>query len=157
MGYLYAAMNSDALAAGPGSTWHLQHAKPEWPVSALIDEIVPVWNLAMHEFVTTENQSLGWDSTMRCLLMGQVPRDEWAVHPGLFPVLDDARIEKIRVRYELCCEKFGHLVPERLVSWKKCADGVEETKFSDGTEVQADFGSGLLTINGQTMSKPPVF
>jgi hypothetical protein len=108
----------------------------------------------MHEFVTMENQSIGWESTMRCLLMGQVPRDEWAASPGLFPVLDDARIEKIRARYELCCEKFVHLIPEQLVSWKKCADGVEETQFADGTEVQADFASARLIINGQTISKP---
>jgi len=154
MGYLYAATHCDALAGGPGSPWHLQHIKPEWPVSALIEEIVPVWNLAMHEFVTMENQSIGWESTMRCLLMGQVPRDEWAASPGLFPVLDDARIEKIRVRYELCCEKFGHLIPEQLVSWKKCADGVEETQFADGTEVSADFSTGRLAINGQQIPKP---
>ena len=154
MGYLYAALHCDALAAGPGSEWHLRHARPEWPVSALIDELVPVWNLALHEFVTMENQGMDWQSTMRCLLLGQVPRDEWTASPGIFPVLDDARIEKIRARYGLCCERFGHLIPERLASWARLTDGVEQTTFSDGTTVLADFSASRITINNEEIPRP---
>ncbi len=154
MGYLYAALHCDALASGPGSAWHLKHAKPEWPVTPLIEEIVPVWNLAMHEFVTTENQSLTWESTMRCLLMGDVPRDEWAATAGLFPVLDDLRIEKIRTRYDLCCNQFGNLVTERLTSWRRLADGIEETTFADGTSVHANFSERRLKINGKEILAP---
>jgi hypothetical protein len=154
MGYLYCATHCDALAGGPGSAWHLNHGNPEWPISALIEEIVPVWNLAMHDSVTMENQSLSWESTMRCLLMGQVPRDEWGASPGLFPVLDDVRIEKIRARFELCCQRFGHLISEPLVSWRRLDDHVEETTYSDGTTVCADFASGRLTVAGQEIKKP---
>ena len=153
MGYLYAALHCDGLAGGPGSEWHLRHVRPEWPVASLIDEIVPVWNLALHEFVTMENQGMDWNSTMRCLLLGQVPRDEWAASPGLFPVLDDLRIEKIRARYELCCERFGHLIPERLVSWARLTDGVEQTTFSDGTTVLADFSASRITINNEEIPR----
>ncbi len=154
-GFLYCALDADALVMA-GSGWHLKAASPNWPITALlkIAEAVPVWDLAMHAFVTLENQVNTWRSTMRAILFGEVPRDEWTMEPGIFPVLDDARIAELKARYDLCCERFGHLVVTPIDKWERLADGVEKTVFGDGTEVTADFGQGRLLVNGQEIEKP---
>lgn len=158
MGFLYCALHADALAAGPGGAWHLNGAKPEWPITSLIKagETVPVWHLALHGLVTMENQNISWPGTMKAVLFGEVPRDEWAME-GLFPVLDDARVACLKARYDLCCERFSRLVREPLVRWQRLDDQVEETQFADGTIVLADFASGKLQVNGEDIPQPAAF
>jgi hypothetical protein len=157
MGFLYCAVHADSLAAGEGADYHLRNSKPEWPVTALIEEIVPVWTLALHDLVTKENQGLSWGETMKGILFGQVPRDEWSVEGDVMPILNERRIAKLKARYDLCCCEFGRLVTQQLVSWKRLDTAVEETTFGDGTHVVADFAGGRLTVNGKDVPKPPVF
>jgi len=136
---------------------HLRNSKPEWPVTSLIQEVVPVWNLALHELVTKENQGLSWSATMKAILLGEVPRDEWSAEGEVMPILDDERIAKLKARYDLCCCEFGHLVTQQLVSWKRLAPAVEETTYADGTHVLADFGNERLTVNGKDVPRPLIF
>ncbi|CAN5453486.1 hypothetical protein BH09VER1_BH09VER1_36250 [soil metagenome] len=154
MGYLYCAIHSDTLV-GVGD-YHLMNAKPEWPVFQLIEEKVPVLGMALHGLVTLENHGLDWPQTMRAILFGEVPQDEWSSEGNVMPILDGARIAKLKARYDLCCCEFGHLVTEQLVSWRRLATKVEETTFGDGTKVVADFANGHLTVNGKDVPRPEV-
>jgi len=147
-GFLYCAITADALCTG-GSPWHATGCWPEWPVTALMDKRVPAWQLAMHDLVLLENQGLGWPTIMGCILMGEHPRDEWSAHPGVMPVLTDERIAQIKAKYELGLVRFGHLQTEELLSWDEPADGVQRTRYSDGTEVVADFNTRELTVNNE--------
>jgi hypothetical protein len=152
-GFLYCAMAADALCTG-GDTWHMKGCWPEWPVTALMDKRVPVWNLALHDLVLCESQGLGWSSIMECILMGKHPRDEWSAHPGVMPVLDDTRIAQIKASYDLCLVRFGHLQTEELLTWDEPAEGVQRTRFGDGTEVVADFNARELRVNNDIVAPP---
>ncbi len=154
IGFLYCALHADALAT-PGNLWHLNLCKPEWPVTALLDQRVPVWYLALHDLVTIENHGVDWGNTMHAVLMGEVPRDEWTTEAGVFPVLDDDRIGRLKSRYDLCCEQFGHLITTEMTAWEMTADNVEQTTYADGTEVVADFNENKLLVNGDNVACPP--
>jgi len=156
-GFLYSALDADALVMA-GCSWHLKGASANWPITALlkIADPVPVWDLAMHAFVTLENQCPSWQSTMQSVLFGGVPRDEWTMEAGLFPVLDDKRIAVLKARYDLCCDRFGHLIPSPIDKWERLDAAVEKTVFGDGTEVVADFGACRLLVNGRDIERPAV-
>jgi hypothetical protein len=156
MGYLYCVLHADAMATG-GSEWHLSLCKPEWPITALLDQQVPVWQLALHDLITHENTDLTWKGTLRSVLFAEIPRDEWSAEPGVMPLLDAARIAKLKARYDLCLERFGRLVTEELTDWRLLADGVQQTKFSDGTEVTADFKKQDLFVDGKRVELPSAF
>ncbi len=147
-GFVYCAIHADAMCTG-GSAWHMNMCWPEWPVTALMDKRVPVWQLALHDLLLLESQGLGWPNIMECILMGAHPRDEWSAHRGVMPVLDDNRITQIKAKYDLCLVRFGHLQTEELLSWDEPADKVQRTRFADGTEVVADFNARELTVNNK--------
>ncbi|MFZ2654082.1 MAG: hypothetical protein WAX69_04145 [Victivallales bacterium] len=129
--------------------------KPEWPVMALIDpqNVVPVWQMAMSGLVTLEaRRSVTWANAMTCVLYGGVRRDEWSARPGVMPVLDDARVEALKAVYDLCVVRFGHLKRQQITAYKKLEDGVQHTRFADGTEVTADFASQELLVNGKPVT-----
>jgi hypothetical protein len=150
-GFLYCAIVADALCTG-GDLWHMKGCWPDWPVTALMDKRVPVWHLALHGLVLLESHGLGPVSTMECVLMGGHPRDEWSAHPGVMPVLDDARIAQLKAKYDVCLQRFGHLQIEEMLTWDEPADGVQRTTYSDGTEVVADFNTQQLRVNHERIS-----
>jgi hypothetical protein len=152
-GYLYCSITPD-LVANPGGRHLVSLCRPDWPVTDLLDQIVPLWNLAMSGLVVTENQGLGWADTMQALLLNQHPRWEWSTRPGVQPVLDRAMIGKIAARHELLIKRFGHLRTQRMVDYSRDADGVEQTTFEDGTRVVADFGAGELLVNKERIAVP---
>jgi hypothetical protein len=151
-GFLYCAIAADAMCTG-GNAWHVKGCWPEWPVTGLMDKLVPAWELALHDLVLLENHGLGWPSIMQCVLMGGHPRDEWSAHPGVMPVLDDTRIASLKTKYDLCLNQFGHLQTEEMLSWNEPADGVQRTTYADGTEVIADSNSQELRVNGKRIKK----
>lgn len=154
MGFLYCATHADAVNAPyycPFNPWRLPS---DWPISALLDRQVPVWQLAMHDRVTQEQQGVGWKEAMNAVLFGRVMRDEWAAEPGVMPVLDDARVAGLKAIYDLVTVRFGHLVTQELTHWKALANRVESTRFADGTEVVADFNENRLTVNGEDIRCP---
>jgi len=155
MGFLYCAVVADGLCTG-GSDWHQSLCKPEWPITALLDQRVPVWELALHGLVTRENCDLSWEGVLDTVLFADKPRDEWSASPGVMPVLDDLRIAKIKAKYDLCIERYGHLLQQELTSWSLPADGVQRTTFEDGTEVIADKKAGELLVNGKRVECPVV-
>jgi len=155
MGFLYCSLHADAMCS-PGGQWHLDICKDEWPITCLLDERVPGWHLALHDLVTCEAQGVSWEDTMRAMLLAGVPRDEWTVEPGVFGTLDDRRIAQLKARYDLCCERFGHLISQEMTGWQRLAEKVEQTTFADGTQVTADFEQGRLTVDGEEITCPNV-
>lgn len=154
MGFLYCATHVDAVCAPFYHAFRDWALPREWPIAAVLDRQVPAWQLAMHDRVTQEQQGVGWREAMNAVLFGRVMRDEWSAEAGVMPVLDDARIAKIKAVYDLVTVRFGHLVAQELTHWEPLADQVEMTRFADGTEVVADFHEQRLTVNGRAVACP---
>ena len=154
-GYLYCALHADAVCR-PASPWHLEECWPEWPVTALLEKRVPLWNLVVSGLVTHENTDLSWRGVMQSLLLGSVPRDEWCLAGTVHPVLTEERIGQLKAKYDLCCDRFGHLITEELTNWTPLDDHVETSRFADGTEVTADFENLELTVNDERIPCPEV-
>ena len=155
-GFLYCSLTPD-LVANPGGHDLVKLCKPHWPITGLLDQIVPLWQLVMSGLVVTENQGLSWADTMRAVLLNQHPRYEWSTRPGVQPVLDRAMIGKIAARHELLIGRFGHLRPQRMVDYRCDADGVEHTAFEDGTRVSADFARGELVVDDERVAAPATY
>lgn len=152
MGYLYCTIPADSMVH-IGGPWQLSLFRPEWPISRLNLELVPVWQLALNGLVVVESHGEGWTDIMRTVLYGQKPRAEWSAEPGIMPVLDDDLIAKIKAVNEICVERFGHLVAEEMTDWQRLGDKVEQTTFADGTVVVADFENETLTVNGEDVER----
>ncbi|MCJ8332084.1 MAG: hypothetical protein HRT89_22165, partial [Lentisphaeria bacterium] len=152
-GFLYSVIDSDCMVQC-GHDFVINLMNPEWPVSKLVDKIVPVWQLALHGLIVKENHGITWRDTMTCILFGDHPRDEWSERDTYMPELTDERINALKARYDLCLQQFGYLQTLELVSWEEPADGVQKTVFSDGTTVTADFNSEELTVDVDTILCP---
>jgi len=153
-GFLYCTIPADSITT-MGSEWHMKGCWPEWPATALMDQRVPCWALALHDLVIVEGvHGLNWPSLMEGVLFGLHPRDEWSAHPGVMPVLDDARICRLKAVYDLSLVKFGHLQTEELLRYEEPEPGVRTSAFADGTEVIADFRKGRLVVNGKNVPRP---
>jgi hypothetical protein len=152
-GFLYACLAADCLNQC-GNAFMLKRLDPDWPITALIEDIVPVWQIALHGLVVRENHGVDWNSAMECVLFGDHPRHEWS-HTGRFqPALDEAHIGAIKAKYDLCIQRFGYLQTETLESWHSPAPGVQETVFSDGTRIRVDFASRQLWVNDEPVRQP---
>lgn len=155
-GFLPCAVAADHISTC-GCSFHLNMCDPSWPISSLIDEdhIVPVWQMAMSGLVALEaRDGACWYNVMCCVLYGGVPRDEWAVRPGVMPVLTDDRIAAQKATFDITIKQFGHLKRHEIIKFKKHTKSVMETEFSDGTVVLADFVENTLTVNGKTIARP---
>ncbi len=153
MGYLYCTLPADSIVSR-GGPWHLSLFRPEWPISRLRLERVPLWQLALHGLVITESHGEHWRATMECILYGDTPRAEWSAEPGIMPVLDDDLVAAIVAKNALCVQRFGHLVGEELTDWKRLGENAHQTTFADGTEVVADFEQECLTVNRREVARP---
>ncbi len=152
-GYLYCAVPADSIVS-KGGAWHISLFRPEWPIGRLKLERVPVWQLALHGLVVTENHGEHWKGAMECVLFGDTPRVEWSAEPGIMPVLDDKLIEAVRAKNELCVKRFGRLAAEELTDWKRLGEEAEQTTFADGTVVMADFKEMKLAVDGKPVRRP---
>jgi len=155
-GFLYCAIPADCLCT-PGAAYHVKQCRPEWPVTALMDERVPVWQLAMHGLVILENQALSWEGIMQSVLFGEHPRDEWSANPGVMPVLNEQRIAMHKANYDISLARFGYLQTEEIMTCEEPADEVRRATFSDGTVVVADFGKMELFVNDEQVERPDCF
>ena len=115
---------------------------------------MPLWQLALHGLIVLENHGIHWPGIMECILFGNHPRDEWSAHPGVMPVLDEPRIRALKVVYDLCLDRYGHLQTEALTRYEEPAAGVRRTTFENGTEVIADFNTLELVVNGERLARP---
>lgn len=151
-GFLYACLPADCLNQC-GNAFMLKRIDPDWPLAALIEDIVPVWQIALHGLVVRENHGNDWKSAMACVLFGDHPRHEWS-HTGRFqPALDEAHVAAIKAKYDLCIKGLGHLQTEFIESWLSPEPGVQETVFSDGTRVRADFNGMELFVDERPIQK----
>ena len=156
-GFLYCSLTPD-LVANPGGHDLVKLCKPDWPITGLLDQIVPLWQLVMSGLVVTENQGLTWADTMRAVLLNQHPRYEWSTRPGVQPVLDGPMAARIAARHGLLVHRFGHLRTQRMVDYRCDPDtGVEHTAFEDGTRVSVNPAAGELVVNGERVARPAVY
>lgn len=152
-GFLYCVIPADSMCT-PGSEWHMRLCNPKWPVTAMLDKRVPVWQLALHDLLMMENQAHDWRGTMHAVLFGDHPRTEWSAHPDVMPVLDDKLIGVLKARYDLVLKRFGYLQTQEMTGYQEPADNVAKSTFADGTEVVADFGKLELHVNGKKIDRP---
>lgn len=154
-GFLYAALPADYICiAGIGGI----RCWPEWPVTALLDEVTPVYPLAIHGLLFIERQCgiPTWQDAMDGVLWGLHPRVEWSAHPGIMPVADEAFIARVKAVYDVGIRRFGYLQEQEILFYADSGDGMRQTRFADGTEVVADFTKGELIVNGQPVPPPAV-
>lgn len=152
-GFLYCVLPVDCIAM-MGWGWNLRRMKPEWAVTALCDQQLPIWHLALHDLVMHEGHGLKWSDVMRKVLFGSHPRTEWSTLPGIMDVLDEAMIRALHADYVLTLGRFGYLQLQEMVDYQEPENGVAISRFADGTEVIADFTRGELTVNGERIPCP---
>jgi hypothetical protein len=150
-GFLYCSLTPDVVA-NPGGESLLRICRPDWPVSALLERSVPLWQLVMNGLVISENQGIEWKDTMRALLFSQQPRYEWSTRPGVQPVLDKPMIRKMKARYDLLIKRFGYLRTMQMTDYRRDGE-IESTTFEDGTRVSADFSTGELRVNDKRLER----
>jgi hypothetical protein len=152
-GFMYCVIPADSMCTG-GADWHMMWCNPEWPITQMLDQRVPAWNLALHDLIMLENQGLGWSTIMHNVLLGLHPRDEWSARPGVMPVLDNARIAQQKAVYDICLAQYGHLQTAELLAYHEPEPGIKTSRFADGTEVIADFTNEELIVNGECVPRP---
>jgi hypothetical protein len=153
-GFLPCAVVADAVATC-GAGWQPRGEQAEWPVSRLIDRIVPVWQLALHGLILVEARGgATWRNAMNALLYGHLPRDEWSARPGVMPVLTDERIRALKATYDLCIDRFRRLRVMEMTGYCEPEEGVRQSTFEDGTVVRADFEAGELFVNEEKLERP---
>ncbi len=152
-GFLYGAVPADCMVMC-GWGWDLRRTKPEWTVSALWDQQLPIWQLAMHGLIILEGHGENWTGTMRKILFGNHPRTEWSAQPGIMPVLDDQLIGFLKAEHDLVLKRFGYLQLLEMTNYEEPAPNVAMTRFEDGTEIVADFARKELTVNGKAVPRP---
>jgi hypothetical protein len=161
-GFLETVLASD-LVDGPVSagfqpgckkTGLISQFLPDWPITTLKGRSVPLWLLALHGLVAVESHGEDWASVMNCVSLGLIPRNEWAMEPGVMPVLDDDLIARMKAKYDVCVKTFGWFSQLELVEWKQLSEKAVATRFADGTEVVADHATQSLRVNGKEVSKP---
>ena len=149
---LPAALNCDFVCYAAG-----RKGRTEWPVAKLMDQEVPVWELALHGLVIKERMGTSWQRVMHQIAFGEHPRAAWSCHNfrGNITELDDAAVGMLKALYDLVVRRFGHLKFEEITAWNAPATNVVETTFADGTRVCADYNTEQLTVNDETIALPP--
>lgn len=153
-GFLYCTTPCDYIAQRPNE-YQLSTSNPAWPISKMIDKVVPMWHLALHDLVIAENnEGPTWGSAMRCVLFGDHPRDEWSIRPYAMPAFNDARCRAHKAMYDLVLGQYGHLQSLELTDYKEPAEGVRCTRFADGTTVTVDSNKQELLVNDRLVPRP---
>ncbi|MCF7853318.1 MAG: hypothetical protein K9N51_00860 [Candidatus Pacebacteria bacterium] len=150
-GYLYAAAAADCVFGGG----NLNRVTEDTcgPIALLCDRQVPIWELALHGLVILGGNGGAWRSIMRSVLFGLHPLSEWTARPGMFPVLDDSMIQRLKNEFDLLVTRFGYLQAREIIDYQHGEDETYRTKFDDGTDVCADLDNGELLVNGEAVGK----
>ncbi len=151
-GFLYCAAVADSVCTG-GEEWHRKRCRPEWPITQLMDRIVPLYRMTLSGLVFHIHKCSKWHDVMHAVLFAHQPQDEWSAHPGVMPVLDDARIARLKAIYDCTVARLGHLQAEPITSWSGDGD-VQQTTYADGTTIRADFGAERLYVNDEELTRP---
>ena len=152
VGFLYAARHC-ASVCSPNAHYGARPMRPEWPISKLGGELVPLYNLALSGLIMSENRVDHAETRpiMETILLGLHPRINGVCRRGLSggTVYNEEFRRGLKRVYDLCSCEFGHLAKQRLVRWIREEKGVERTEFEDGTEIIADFNEETLVVNGK--------
>jgi hypothetical protein len=151
--FLYCCLPADCIASN-GWGWDMKRMKPEWRISQLCDDQRPVWHFALHDLVVHEGHGHTWRDVMEKILLGAQPRAEWTGADGLYHALTDAMIGAYKAEFDLVIGKCRHLRLLEMTSFERPSAEFARSTFSDGTAVEADFRSGILSINGKTIRRP---
>lgn len=148
---LPAALHCDYVCYASG-----RKGRAHWPVRALMETTVPLWELALHGLLIKECVGVSWDRVQHQIAFGELPRGQWSYRNfrGNITELDDAAVARFKAVYDLSVKRFGFLRYEALTRWAEPAPGVTETAFSDGTAVTADRNTGELVVNGEDIPCP---
>jgi|GEM_PF-1033596 len=155
-GFLYNSIDADYIVTA-GEAWHMQLCRPQWPITRLMDQRVPLWQLAMHGLTMLESQGHDWPAVMRTLLLASHPRTQWSAQPGVMPVLDDRLIGRLKAIHDLVLKRFGRLQTQAIIRHERVADNTYESQFEDGTQITADFNTHELCADGESIARPDVF
>ena len=150
-GFLYATLPADCICY---TGWNNRRGWPEWPVSALMDKGVPVYLMALHGLMFIENRDENWRGTMDSVLWGGHPRTEWSAHPGIMPVADTDFIARLKAKFDLAIGQFGYLQAQEITHFCEPDTGMQQTTFSDGTVILADYNRMELWANGTQVPQP---
>jgi hypothetical protein len=151
-GVFPAAMTCDSISGFGG-----RMGRKDWPIGQLCDKKEPTYQLAIHGLVLLETgYHPTWDYVMNAVSQGLHLRDEWAARPvPSIPVINDKRVHAMKAACDICLDQFGHLMQEEITAFTEPAEQVRVTRFTDGTEVSADFKAKELMVNGQRVVRPP--
>lgn len=156
-GYLYAVVFADCIATidWNGKPEWKKNFNPQWPVTALCDRQLPIWQLALHDSVMLEGHGLTWPDVMTKVLFGLHPRTEWCLRPGTYiPPLDDVMIAALKADYDLTIGRFGYLQTLQMTNYEELEDGVVISSFEDGTKVVVNFNTEELYVNNERVGRP---
>lgn len=152
-GFMCAAIDADSLASRPKQS-HLNSSDPSWPVMSFLDKRVPIWQMVLHDLVSSENhEGLTWRNAMDLVLFGDHPRDEWSARPGIMPILDDRRIRAIKTMSDFVLGSHLNLQTEELMKYEEPAENMRQTTFADGTVVTVDDAKQELFVNNRKVEK----
>lgn len=153
-GFFYCAVEADSVCTG-GEQWHWKACWPEWSITKLMDQRVPLYHMVMSGLVFHAKNGLTWKDVMNRVLLGHNAHDEWSTRPGVMPLLTDERIAKLKACYDISFKRFGHLLTEPITQWSEQGP-IQRTTFADGSEVTADFQANRLIVNGEEVVCPDV-
>ncbi len=151
-GFFYCAAVADSVCTG-GEQFHWDACWPQWDITQMMDQRVPLYRMVFSGFVFEERQGIAWEDVMHAVLFGKHLRDEWSMEPGVMPILTDDRVAKLKACYDVAYKQFGHLQLQPITKWSE-EGATQRTQFADGTEVTADFEAGRLFVNGQEIDCP---
>ena len=73
---------------------------------------------------------------------------------GRAAVLDDTMLRAIKADYDITLGRFGYLQQVELLDYQEDSAGKAYSRFADGTEIEADFPSESLVVNGEHIDCP---
>mgnify|MGYP006286376813 CR=1 FL=1 len=149
-GFLYSARHCVTVCS-PNAPYGTRPFRPEWPLSKLKFDLVPLYRLALSGLIASEKHgNSDKKQMMECLLFGLHPRFNGlsARNASGSHAVNDEFIGRMKTFYDVCCTEYGHLQLERMTRWERESDGVERTAFEDGTDVLADYNKETVEING---------
>jgi len=151
-GFLYNCLIPDMLCTH-GEDWHARLCRDDWPITRMVDQVMPVAHIARSGLWMCEQLGLSWQGAMNSILLARHPRDEWSTHPGVMPIIDEKRIAQHKAMYDVAIKRFGHLQLEPIVEYQQ--DGPQRRSvFEGGTVVEADFDAQTLVVDGEQVERP---
>jgi len=130
---------------------------PQWPIAQLVDERIDLWPIVFHGLTVKEQITRDWKGVQQALLEGATPRsNDWTLRPAKGQsIFNDAFLEHTRHVDTLLCQRFPHLRDRFIERFERIGEDAWRSEFADGTVIEADYGSGELRANGESIPRFP--